>query len=339
MSAERVGRNDPCPCGSGKKYKKCCLERDRQALASRKAQAVAEALREAMEGHGFDSLEAMQAFADEFMAQRNRAPVDDFQGLSPEQMSQLLYEPWTSPSLLSFADPLPVEPDAPIVRLFTLLADAIGEGGVKPTAKGNLPRKLCREIAVAYFGEDRYRENTRYGGINREDDFYDLNVTRLVAEMAGLIRKYKGRFILSQECRRLMKGEGMRAIYPRLFKVHVEEFNWAYGDGYAEVPFIQHAFAFTLYLLARYGETARPESFYEDAFLQAFPAVTQEVEPAPYRTAEDIIRRCYAIRTLSRFAEFTGLVEREAVKSEKAFATDYMVRKLPLLEHVVRFSS
>lgn len=24
-SHERVGRNDPCPCGSGKKYKKCCL--------------------------------------------------------------------------------------------------------------------------------------------------------------------------------------------------------------------------------------------------------------------------------------------------------------------------
>ncbi len=22
---DRAGRNDPCPCGSGKKYKKCCL--------------------------------------------------------------------------------------------------------------------------------------------------------------------------------------------------------------------------------------------------------------------------------------------------------------------------
>ena len=21
----KVGRNDPCPCGSGKKYKKCCI--------------------------------------------------------------------------------------------------------------------------------------------------------------------------------------------------------------------------------------------------------------------------------------------------------------------------
>jgi preprotein translocase subunit SecA len=23
-NAPKVGRNDPCPCGSGKKYKKCC---------------------------------------------------------------------------------------------------------------------------------------------------------------------------------------------------------------------------------------------------------------------------------------------------------------------------
>lgn len=26
-SAKRVGRNEPCPCGSGKKYKKCCLQK------------------------------------------------------------------------------------------------------------------------------------------------------------------------------------------------------------------------------------------------------------------------------------------------------------------------
>jgi len=25
---KKVGRNDPCPCGSGKKYKKCCLQRE-----------------------------------------------------------------------------------------------------------------------------------------------------------------------------------------------------------------------------------------------------------------------------------------------------------------------
>jgi preprotein translocase subunit SecA len=24
IAAKKAGRNDPCPCGSGKKYKKCC---------------------------------------------------------------------------------------------------------------------------------------------------------------------------------------------------------------------------------------------------------------------------------------------------------------------------
>jgi len=28
VKGEKVGRNDPCPCGSGKKYKKCCLAKE-----------------------------------------------------------------------------------------------------------------------------------------------------------------------------------------------------------------------------------------------------------------------------------------------------------------------
>lgn len=31
-AAPRIGRNDPCPCGSGKKYKQCCLGKDEQRL-------------------------------------------------------------------------------------------------------------------------------------------------------------------------------------------------------------------------------------------------------------------------------------------------------------------
>lgn len=31
---EKVGRNDPCPCGSGKKYKSCCLQKQQQKVSS-----------------------------------------------------------------------------------------------------------------------------------------------------------------------------------------------------------------------------------------------------------------------------------------------------------------
>lgn len=34
MLISKVGRNEPCPCGSGKKYKKCCLVKDQAASAA-----------------------------------------------------------------------------------------------------------------------------------------------------------------------------------------------------------------------------------------------------------------------------------------------------------------
>ncbi len=30
----RIGRNDPCPCGSGRKYKKCCLPKEEPRLGN-----------------------------------------------------------------------------------------------------------------------------------------------------------------------------------------------------------------------------------------------------------------------------------------------------------------
>jgi hypothetical protein len=42
-----VGRNDPCPCGSGKKYKKCCLAKDEEAKQVEQAKPIGPAPRAA----------------------------------------------------------------------------------------------------------------------------------------------------------------------------------------------------------------------------------------------------------------------------------------------------
>jgi tetratricopeptide (TPR) repeat protein len=39
----KTGRNDPCPCGSAKKYKHCCLEKDQAAEHAKFASAAAAA--------------------------------------------------------------------------------------------------------------------------------------------------------------------------------------------------------------------------------------------------------------------------------------------------------
>ena len=41
----KLGRNDPCPCGSGKKYKRCCLPKHEATAAERAAAAAHAAAR------------------------------------------------------------------------------------------------------------------------------------------------------------------------------------------------------------------------------------------------------------------------------------------------------
>jgi len=252
-------------------------------------------------------------------------------------MHRILYLPFASPQLVDFPDCLDLTPTAPILTLFDLLQEAIGPKGMKPTATGNLPRKFCREAALAYWGEEGYRDKTRYGNINKENDFSDLHATRMVAELAGLIRKYKGRFILSRKCRSLMTEAGLSAVFPRLFRAFVQQFNWGYRDGYSEIRLIEQSFLFTLYLLDRYGDDWRLSVFYEDCFLKAFPAVLKEMEPNPFYPAENQIRSCYTLRAIKRFIGFLGLATVEPAETDKPFGEHYRLKKRPLLDATVRF--
>jgi SEC-C motif len=49
QTSTRPGRNEPCRCGSGRKYKQCCLEKDDQMAAAARAKAAAEAPAESSE--------------------------------------------------------------------------------------------------------------------------------------------------------------------------------------------------------------------------------------------------------------------------------------------------
>jgi tetratricopeptide (TPR) repeat protein len=62
-SAARVGRNDPCPCGSGKKYKHCCLQNQVPLPPGSQAAALASgaAIRRARELHRVGRLQEAQS--------------------------------------------------------------------------------------------------------------------------------------------------------------------------------------------------------------------------------------------------------------------------------------
>lgn len=295
-------------------------------------------LEAAMAGRNFSSMEEVQTFINEFMNRRNQSTLSGFQGLSPEQMHVFLNRPFHSPHLVIFAEQPTGCETAPIMRLFILLSEAIGEEGIKTTAKGNLPQKFCREAAPRYWSADEYASRTRFGGINREDDFTDLNTTRLVADLAGLIRKYKGRFVLTKKCRKYLDAGDIGGLYRELLRSFVHQFNWAYLDRYEELPIIQQSFLFTLYLLKLHGNTPRRDSFYADCFLDAFPVAADLVEDSAYMEPELVVKNCFSLRALRRFVRFFGLASVEPLDGSYLLsAQGYRVSALPLLAEVVQF--
>lgn len=306
---------------------------------------VAQALEEALQNQSFDTLEELQAFAQAFMNQQNHQAPEEFHGLSPEQMHKVLHMPFDCPELVEFQDRVPLADcqDTPFFWLFAQLIEAIGEKGLKPTATGNLPRNLCRSLVPLYREKFSHMKHGWIGPINTEADFQELNTVRVVAELAGLIRKYRGKFILSQKCRNLLTKHEGSELYPFILKTSLRKYNWGYQDGHAELAFIQHSALFSIYLLHKYGDTPRPIEFYSDAFLNAFPMILHEVPPSDYHFNEpaEVISRAYQLRVLDRFASFMGLAQLHYAPNPDS--TSYMdkelvtVTKTPLLDQCWKF--
>jgi tetratricopeptide (TPR) repeat protein len=63
----KTGRNDPCHCGSGKKYKRCCLQKDQiaESAALALAAAAARAAEAAQHDHNHDGCDFCGPFSDD----------------------------------------------------------------------------------------------------------------------------------------------------------------------------------------------------------------------------------------------------------------------------------
>ena len=333
----KTGRNDQCPCGSGKKYKHCCLGKEDDKTRSGPAQAIADEIAEAAAEQPFSSREELNAFTAQVMDQQNQWALAEFCGLSPEQMSRLLYAPFTSPETVRFSTEIEPAPDVRIMWLFNELVEAIGLSGLKATAKGNLPLKFCKALAQKIREEDEGARRLRIGGIRSEEDLDELHCTRLVAELAGLIRKYRGKFVLTRKCRDMLARQDNGGIYFELFKAYTTKFNWGYRDGHPEADIVQHSFLYTLFLLASFGKIPRSQQFYEDKFLAAFPMALEMFPETTYSTVEDDARRCYFLRALERFAVFFGLAEL-TLESQELYRYRYLIRKSAQLDRFVTFN-
>jgi len=322
----KSSRNALCPCGSGKKYKRCCGV-DIQAFDESPDESIVDKLKRAINDIGATTIDEMNEIAQRVNAQHNERSIKEFLGLSPAQMSNMLYKPLESPDLVTFnEDWFPKESQA--LQLFSKLADAIGQCGVKATNRGNLPIKLCREIFVSTPDEFEMRPPS----IRTEREFDGLHTIRLVGELAGLIEKRKSYFVLTCLGKEVTQSRNQSRLFHALFKSYATTFNWAYRDGYPEVEIIQIGWLFSLYCLSLFGDKWRPCRFYGERFLQAFPDSLKETDGGQSFSCDQRFYQCYQSRSLRCFAHFWGLVGMKKVMDSKNAWFDFELKAIELSE-------
>ncbi|PIQ63905.1 MAG: hypothetical protein COV99_00340, partial [Bacteroidetes bacterium CG12_big_fil_rev_8_21_14_0_65_60_17] len=201
-----IGRNEPCPCGSGRKYKHCCLKFPKPLSPP--------------------------------PVPRSQSNVPEFDGLTPYFMDALIYQPLHAPEVLTFAETVDND-TAPVLVVLKEIIRAIGTGGLKATKTGALPRAFAQAVGPRIRSEREHYWARFEKSIQKESDVGTLEIARTVLEQAGVLRKYKGKFIIGREFRPIIEKHGVGGVYLELFRAAMLRYNWAYMDQIPLFPRIQ----------------------------------------------------------------------------------------------------
>ena len=233
----KTGRNDPCPCGSGKKYKNCCLGKsgfsdeptamEMSGTPNLATDAIND-MRRIAGDREFKSAEDFQAFLDSYMAITNSQPIADFAGLSPEDIHIMFTDQRkTIERLVTITGPISSEETrgVPVLRAAIALLRELERGPIRMTAS----RYLAPEAAGRWFDEAfALEESPRVREIMRpksESGFIPLVRFRTCVSLAGFAEAKSSKLCITEKGCAILAREDWKTLYRELFAAMIDLYN------------------------------------------------------------------------------------------------------------------
>ena len=184
----------------------------------------------------------------------NMTPRPDMGGLSAAAVAHLLYSSWGEPGgavqFNSDVEPATLESSLFFRQARALLQAVHDADGVKATAAGNLPRKFVAEMVDCMLGEEAREDVWRFHKVVNEEDIRALHSSRVVCQEAGLLRRYKGKFVVPKKRAGLLSPERGTELFRALFVSCFRCVNLAYlAWAGPEAGPLQKGVPYTLYRL------------------------------------------------------------------------------------------
>ncbi|MGB5444154.1 MAG: SEC-C domain-containing protein [Psychromonas sp.] len=330
----KLGRNDPCPCGSGKKYKRCCM-----SSASKTQAEVFDDVEQIVAINPNLTIDELNVVMQQKVHERNNHPNPDFCGLSPTQMANWLYAPFDQLDWVTIRTPDDLS-GSPVMRYLALILDEAmqHDGSFKATSKGNLPAKLVKlasdllpEFAVAKFATPISIND--YAGAN-EDKFNALHYTRILAEIAGIIYHRSGRYHVKKAAQKQYLSQGTQAFFKPMLEAASRQYNWGYLDSWENDVDLR---TFWLFMLWRLQSHASVDQLIDEV-ATAFPDLLRECAADDYYTPIKFLGILIESRFIERFLQYWGII---TVDPKQFFTQQHEPRKVqiqPLLKQIFQFN-
>jgi hypothetical protein len=211
-------------------------------------------------------------------------------------------------------------------------------GELKLTAKGFLPTTLVKEIYDLGLIKD-YAIEKGITKLYAETSSQLINLTRMITELAGFTKKRYNKLTLTKTWRDKLLKMNRQDIFIQTFSTSALKFNWAYFDLYSSQATGTVGFAFSLFLLSKYGNNERLVSFYSEKYLRAFPSLIELFKDDPWVTDKyRSFNSCNLIRTFDRFLDYFNLIkirsEGRQYHDEKKF-----IKKSPIFDDIITFEN
>lgn len=267
----------------------------------------------------FESIEDLNQAMGEWIMARNSRPLDDFSGLSPEQVGRLLDDFFDVVTVAERVSSVP--PAVPFLVLDALLDTDMGGPDAQIDELPDRPLKLAMSRSKPI---DLFLDLTDKGRIRL------LDLSFLVLRTAGIVRRYRGRFIIGREFRARVEKRDYGALYPLIFKTLCTRIPW--GIPMPHTP-IEPFFGFLIYLLYRKNGADCSMADLLDPFYLAFPMIVDDFrrKKAPDEIDEELAIFVFHASALVSFFGLLGLVE------DLGADIDLWLRPHPALQEIVSF--
>jgi len=286
-----------------------------------------------------DELDELNRRLAEMSQMRNMTPDPEMGNLSPDQVYQLLYTEWGQPgAAIQFNTNLPLsdlEVSVFFARARSLLLAIHGAGGVKATSGKNLPRRFVSEMVDMLLNEKERERVWRYNKVLNEQDVWAVHIPRVVAQSAGLLRLYKGKFVVPKKHARLLNPESAGVLYRDLFVAFFRRFNLAYLMGYGpEASPLQTGVPYTLYRLGTVASQWREVVDLSDDL--TLPGIRTQIEEEVGESGRWTIGVLVTLRILKPLVKW-GILEGRYTTDKYGYETLEAVRTAPLYGALLGF--